>query len=456
MPRFGKNDGEGILGIWQREIGGLSPKIFKDRLAASEDLVLRLGIQRKLNQHRGCVNTVSFNDHGDILISGSDDRMVLLWDWEAGKVELSFHSGHSNNVFQARFMPFTNDQTIVTCGADGEVRLAEVRQSGEVSTSMLAQHDGRAHKLAIEPGSSRVFYSCGEDGLVQRFDLRTRAATELFVCRSAEGKSATSMPIVSLNAIVLDPRNPNYFAVAGNDRYAHLYDVRKYISGKSNFGQPCDCFCPPKLINAEGASVTGLAFSYKCELLVSYHRDFIYLFSKDQGLGSEPSNSTVVEIHPKVYNGHINVHTIKGVNFYGPNCEYVVSGSDCGRLFIWRKKDGELLRVMEADSHVVNCIEPHPHSTTIASSGIEKDVKIWTPNAIERAAPVDMNELTKRKKTRFCQYADPELLITQMLAQRIQRGDGSTESTELLDFLMNQINNNDSSSDENPPDCTVS
>ena len=48
------------------------------------------------------------------------------------------------------------------------MRLAEVRQSGEVSTSMLAQHDGQAHKLAIEPGSPRIFYSCGEDGLVQR------------------------------------------------------------------------------------------------------------------------------------------------------------------------------------------------------------------------------------------------------------------------------------------------
>lgn len=32
---------------------------------------------------------------------------------------------------------------------------------------MLARHRGRAHKLAIEPGSSHIFYTCGEDGLVQ-------------------------------------------------------------------------------------------------------------------------------------------------------------------------------------------------------------------------------------------------------------------------------------------------
>lgn len=69
----------------------------------------------------------------------------------------------------------------------------------------------------------------------------------------------------------------------------------------------------------------------------------------------------------------------------GSKCEYVMSGSDCGRIFIWRKKDGELIRVMEADKHVVNCIEAHPHTTVLVSSGIESDIKIWTPKAIERA-----------------------------------------------------------------------
>lgn len=84
-------------------------------------MVLRLEIYRKLAKHKGCVNTVSFNAQGDILVSGSDDRRVLLWDWELGNVKLSFHSGHSNNVFQAKFMPFSDDRTIVTCAADGMV-----------------------------------------------------------------------------------------------------------------------------------------------------------------------------------------------------------------------------------------------------------------------------------------------------------------------------------------------
>lgn len=45
---------------------------------------------------------------------------------------------------------------------------------------------GRAHKLAIEPGSPSCFFSCGEDGEVRHFDLREPAAghRRLLVCRA--------------------------------------------------------------------------------------------------------------------------------------------------------------------------------------------------------------------------------------------------------------------------------
>ena len=69
---------------------------------------MRLDLARKLQNHRGCVNTVSFNADGDILISGSDDRQVILWDWETGSVKLAFDSGHNSNVFQAKIVPETD------------------------------------------------------------------------------------------------------------------------------------------------------------------------------------------------------------------------------------------------------------------------------------------------------------------------------------------------------------
>uniref|UniRef100_A0A5B7AG04 DDB1-and CUL4-associated factor 8 n=1 Tax=Davidia involucrata TaxID=16924 RepID=A0A5B7AG04_DAVIN len=400
-----------VVDVWQREVGALSTRTFAHRIGAAEDLVLRLDIFRKLEKHRGCVNTVSFNTDGDILVSGSDDKRVILWDWETGHVKLSFNSGHNNNVFQAKIMPYTEDRSIVTCAADGQVRHAQILDNGQVETKLLAKHQRRAHKLAIEPGSPHMFYTCGEDGLVQHFDLRTGAATELFTCHSIHERRSY-MPIIHLNAIAIDPRSPNLFAVAGSDEYARLYDIRKYKwDGSTDFGQPTEYFCPPHLIGDEQVGITGLAFSDQSELLVSYNDEFIYLFTKDMGLGPNPATASPtsmgsdggemvsdhhsaasqsgmdpdVKVGPQVYKGHKNCETVKGVNFFGPKCEYVVSGSDCGRIFIWKKKNGELIRVMEADKHVVNCIESHPHTTVLASSGIENDIKIWTPKSIDRA-----------------------------------------------------------------------
>ena len=69
------------------------------------------------------------------------------------------------------------------------------------------------------------------------------------------------------------------------------------------------------------------------------------------------------------------MQVVKGVSFLGPNCEYVTSGSDCGHIFIWRKKDGELIRMLKGDTWSVNCVEQHPHEIVIASCGINTDIQ---------------------------------------------------------------------------------
>ena len=51
---------------------------------------------------------------------------------------------------------------------------------------------------------------------------------------------------------------------------------------------------------------------------------------------------------------------IKQANFFGES--FVLSGSDCGRVFVWDKWSGEVVNMLLADSHVVNCIQPHPQA----------------------------------------------------------------------------------------------
>ncbi|XP_031123351.1 DDB1- and CUL4-associated factor 8 [Ipomoea triloba] len=379
-----------FLEFWKREIGFSAARTFSRRISASEAVVKQLDLYGKLNGHQGCVNTINFNSTGDILVSGSDDKQVILWDWATKTSKLSYPSGHLDNIFQAKFMPFTDDRKIVTASADGQVRLGQVLENGEVDTKRLGKHQGRVHSLAVEPGSPYIFYSCGEDGFVKHYDLRNNprstSATKLLCCSSLVENNKQSSHSIRLNAIVIDPRNPNYFAVGGSDEYARVYDIRKYqLDAPSNSHGPVNTFCPRHFTQRNDFHITALAYSNTSELLISYNDELIYLFQKNMGLGPNPLSVPHEEVEkleePQVYSGHRNLQTIKGVNFFGPNDEYVMSGSDCGNIFIWKKKGAQLVRLMRGDKHIVNQLEPHPHISVLATSGIEKNIKLWAPSS---------------------------------------------------------------------------
>ncbi|XP_057974585.1 protein ALTERED SEED GERMINATION 2 isoform X2 [Malania oleifera] len=82
------------------------------------------------------------------------------------------------------------------------------------------------------------------------------------------------------------------------------------------------------------------------------------------------------------YVGHCNVGTdIKQASFLGQRGEYIASGSDDGRWFIWEKRTGRLIKMLMGDENVVNCVQCHPFDCTVATSGIDSTIKIWTPSA---------------------------------------------------------------------------
>lgn len=96
--------------------------------------------------------------------------------------------------------------------------------------------------------------------------------------------------------------------------------------------------------------------------------------------------------------GHRNARTmIKEASFWGDN--YIMSGSDCGHVFTWDKATGNVVMLMEADQHVVNCIQPHPTMPYLATSGIDYNVKLWAPSLddVDDVETVRFDEQKARK-----------------------------------------------------------
>lgn len=57
-----------------------------------------------------------------------------------------------------------------------------------------------------------------------------------------------------------------------------------------------------------------------------------------------------------------------------------MAGSDGGHIFIWDRHTANILKVLKSDETIVNCVQPHQSSSFIASSGIDKVIRLWSPN----------------------------------------------------------------------------
>lgn len=339
-------------------------ELFQQRCYGSLHAVQRLELMYKLEEHKGCVNNLNFNQSGTLLSSASDDRQVALWDWACGKCLLTYDSGHTSNVFQAKFLPLSGDCHIVSCARDGQVRLAVLSSTGECKgTRQLAQHRRPTHKLATHPETPHVFLSAGEDALVLSHDVRLNKPNKLLFVREEEkGRK------VGLYSIHSNPVNSNEFCVTGEDHYIRLYDRRKTSDS------PLKKFCPQHLVKSDVfLHVTCAVFNYNgTEILGSFNDDDIYLFDTRQPDGAD-------YVHR--YSGHRNSVTVKGVNFFGLRSEYIVSGSDCGNIYFWDKNSEAIVQWMRGDEDgVVNCLEPHPQVPVLATSGLDSDIKIWVPS----------------------------------------------------------------------------
>ncbi|XP_067628800.1 WD and tetratricopeptide repeats protein 1 [Eurosta solidaginis] len=86
--------------------------------------------------------------------------------------------------------------------------------------------------------------------------------------------------------------------------------------------------------------------------------------------------------YSKRYVGHCNTTTdIKEANYFGNDGEYIVAGSDNESFFIWERNTCKIRAIYKADVSIVNCVQPHPEICLLATSGIDHDVKIWSPVA---------------------------------------------------------------------------
>ncbi|KAG8589038.1 hypothetical protein GDO81_006222 [Engystomops pustulosus] len=202
--------------VRKRTLGLYEPAALRVNYLGRREFIQRLKLETTLNVHDGCVNTISWNNTGEYLLSGSDDTSLVIC-----------------NPFNKKIMTVPNDPyTFLSCGEDGTVRWFDMRRK----TSCTKE-------------------DCKDDILIHC----RRAATSITVCPPAPYYLAVGCSDSSVR--IYDRR------MLGTGNYAN-----RGIMGM------CVRFVPPHLSN-KSCRVTSLCYSDDGdEVLVSYSSDYIYLF----------------------------------------------------------------------------------------------------------------------------------------------------------------------------------
>lgn len=248
------------------------------KLYSDISLVRDLDIVNELEGHSGCVNALSWSKSGSLLASGSDDQHLNIHTYQPTGVNSQFQltatvaTGHTQNIFSVKFMPHSQDRTVITAAGDGEVRIFDLEYAGRAHTASPAaslategrrrgrqtlfdgvkymsdgdtncrvyrSHSDRVKRIVTE-SSPHLFLTCSEDGEVRQWDLRLPSSAYPPVRGfRAGGVSADHVPppLISykrynldLNTISCSASQPHYIALGGAHLHAFLHDRR--MSGR--------------------------------------------------------------------------------------------------------------------------------------------------------------------------------------------------------------------------------
>lgn len=139
--------------------------------------------QSVVTAHSAEVNCLSFNPFSEFLIvTGSADKTVALWDMRALKSKLHSFEGHTSDVMQVEWSPMI-ESVFATCASDRRMHIWDVSRIGDEQTpedaedgppELLFIHGGHTSKISDfswNPKEPWVVASVAEDNILQLWQM---------------------------------------------------------------------------------------------------------------------------------------------------------------------------------------------------------------------------------------------------------------------------------------------
>ena len=120
-----------------------------------------------LKCHPSPIRSVDFSSDGKLLMTGSNDKTIKIFELYPKHKFISSYKGHSNWVRCARFSP--DNRLIGSCGDDNAVIIFDVEQKS-INYRFL-DHTSNVNSCRFSPDGT-IIASAGDDGKIKLFDIR--------------------------------------------------------------------------------------------------------------------------------------------------------------------------------------------------------------------------------------------------------------------------------------------
>lgn len=310
------------------------PSLYSDHMCDRNDFPLQ--VTHDLNQHSDEVWYCEFSHDGTKLVTAGKDHTVLIYDTSDFRV-LHRLNDHGKGVAFASWSP--DDSKLITCSQDKKARVWNVENGRCLLT--IDHHS--------EPVTAAAWAADGDSFVTASFDSSSQ------LCHwSIRGPSLYMWKggfRVQDCAISPDGRR---LVAADTDSKIHVFDFRTYEEDY--------CLSLP-------SKPTSVAISRDSkQMLVNLAEGQIQLVDME--------TAAVVRRFTGQKQGEFVIRS----TFGGAAENFVVSGSEDSRIYIWHKENGSLVETLEGHiSGCVNSISWNPTNPSMfASAGDDCAVRIWT------------------------------------------------------------------------------
>ncbi len=301
-----------------------------------------------LTGHSSWVTSVAISSNGLILVSGSLDDTVKVWNLNTGEL-LHTLFGHLNAVNCVAISP--DGQIVASCSDDGTVKLWHTG-TGSLQAD-LAGHLRDINAVAISP-DGQIVASGSEDRTVKLWQIATaKSDTPSYPTRTLGGRSGM------VKSVAFSP-NGQLLASGGLDNNIYLWNAAtgelvSTLSGHFN-------------------SVNSVAISPDGKLLASGSKDRTV---KLWQITPDPQGRPVGSLLHRL-SSHLDM--VNSVAFSAQG-SMLASGSRDQTVKLWNTATGKLLGTFSGHVGAVNAVAVSADGKTIVSGSSDKTIKIyrWVP-----------------------------------------------------------------------------